>query len=316
MRHEWSPGTLSAVPDVPAAVRERMIAAHGAEAEEWLRALPAMLARLQAEWGFDFGAALPGLSYAYVAQATLADGALVVVKAQPPHLESRSELAALRAWDGRGAVRLLKADTEHGIALLERLTPGETLESVADDDEATRVLARVMRTLHVPPPADAALITLERWGDALFDYSPAPHDPVPADLVRDAASSYRALLESSPPPALLHGDLHHGNVLSSDRGGWLAIDPKGVVGDPAFEPSALFFNPLDRLARESDIPALMARRLAVVSETSGLERGRVAAWGFARTVLSICWSASSGSPIRPHLVVVARTLRGVAAGGT
>lgn len=295
---------------LPGDVRDRILTIYGPAGQAWLDELPASVTRLEREWDFIAGPALANLSYAYVAEVMLGGGTPAVLKAQPPHPESKSELAALRAWDGRGAVRLLREDPDGGFALLERLEPGVTLEEV-DDDTATAVLGEVMLPLFVAPPNDPALITLERWGEDLFAYPAAYRSagPLPAELVADAIHTYRALLDSSPRPRLLHGDLHHGNVLAATRAPWLAIDPKGVIGDPAFEPSALFFNPLARVAREPGIPALIERRLAIVCDTTGLDRQRVAAWGFARAMLSLCWSASSRSPVREHVVAVARALR-------
>ncbi len=296
--------------DLPDHLRDRMIATHSDTARSWLEALPANVERLQRDWGFTLGRPFLNLSYAYVAEATLAGGARAVLKAQPPHMESRSEVVALRAWDGRGAVQLLEADVEAGFVLLERLEPGAMADDI-NEDAATRALAEVMPALWITPPADPALIALERWAKELFEY-PAlfgADGPLPLSIVEEAAAVYREMLATSPQPRLLHGDLHHGNILSATRAPWLAIDPKGVVGDPAFEPSAMFFNPQQRLAAERDIPGLVSRRLAIICDSTGLDRQRVASWGFARTMLSLCWSATSGSPVEEPTLAVAMALR-------
>ncbi len=289
-----------------------MLTTHPESGRTWLEALPANIARLQHEWRFTLGRPFPNLSYAYVADAALADGTPVVLKAQPPHMESRSEIVALRAWGGHGCVRLLEADAEAGFALLERLEPGTTADDV-DENTATRALAEVMPALWITPPDDPTLISLERWAKELFEYPAQFGDtgPLPLALVEEAVATYREMMATSPEPRLLHGDLHHGNILSATRAPWLAIDPKGVVGDPAFEPSAMFFNPQPRLAVEQDIPGLVARRLAIICEVTGLDRHRVAAWGFARTMLSLCWSATSGSPVEEPTLAVAIGLRGL-----
>src|SRR5690606_21477273 len=92
---------------IPAHLARRQVDTHGEDGKRWLATLPEQVAVLAHEWGFSLGPPFPDLSYAYVAPATLDDGSKAVLKAQTPHLESRSEIAALQAFGGRGIVRLL-----------------------------------------------------------------------------------------------------------------------------------------------------------------------------------------------------------------
>jgi streptomycin 6-kinase len=89
-------------------------------------------------------------------------------------------------------------------------------------------------------------------------------------------------------PMLLHGDLQHHNVLQSGDG-WLAIDPKGVVGDPGYEVGALFYNPMPRILDVPDLEQMLARRVAQLSEELGMDRGRIRGWALAKTVLNAWW---------------------------
>jgi streptomycin 6-kinase len=207
---------------------------------------------------------------------------------------------------------LLAWEAEGSYELLERAIPGTTLaDSAPDDDEATRILVRSMPPLWVEPPDDPALVTLARWGRGLgayVDAYPGGDGPMPHDLVVRARDTYAEMLATSPAPRVLHGDLHHGNLLSATREPWLVIDPKGVIGDPAFEVSPLFFNPWAVLRRTDDIPALMRRRYAIVCEELDLDPHRIAAWGFARAVLSQCWTVEEADGIEPHMVAVAEAL--------
>ena len=98
------------------------------------------------------------------------------------------------------------------------------------------------------------------------------------------------LLASSAGPVLLHGDLHHENILSAARQPWLAIDPKGVCGEPAYEVGALLRNPMPRLLDHPAPARLLARRLDLLAEVLGIDRRRLAAWGYAQAVLSAWWS--------------------------
>jgi len=301
------------MPSIPPAVAETIAGIDGDAGRDWLADAPARMAALASTMGFRIHDPFDGLSQAFVAPVTLADGRAAVLKAQPPHDEASSELAALAAWNGAGAVRLLWSDPGGAFALLEHVRPGVTLETVPDDDEATRLAAGVMRRLWIEPPSDPALIPLPHWGGAFRRYRERfpSNGTLPARLVDAAESAWERMLASSPEPRLLHGDLHHGNILAAD-GEWLSIDPKGVVGDPAFEPSALFFNPHDRLAACGDVPALVARRLDLLSDALALDRGRIATWAFARCVLSMCWTIEDNASLRPWMLDVSGALHGLA----
>jgi streptomycin 6-kinase len=101
------------------------------------------------------------------------------------------------------------------------------------------------------------------------------------------------LLDSSRDQVLLHGDLHHMNILLGESG-WTAIDPKGVIGEPAFEVGALLLNPVPDLLNEPGLREVQARRLDILSGVLDAERQRLAAWGFVRAVLSAIWSVEDG----------------------
>ena len=90
--------------------------------------------------------------------------------------------------------------------------------------------------------------------------------------------------------ALLHGDLHHHNILAAGRQPWLAIDPKGIVGEPAYEVGALLRNPMPELLQSERPKRLLARRLDILSERLGFERERLVGWGTAQAVLAAWWS--------------------------
>ena len=90
-------------------------------------------------------------------------------------------------------------------------------------------------------------------------------------------------------PVLLHGDLHHENILEAERESWLAIDPKGLVGEAAYETGALLRNQLSVVFEDSQPGRVMARRVDQLAEELGLDRTRVRGWGLAQAVLSAWW---------------------------
>jgi len=117
--------------------------------------------------------------------------------------------------------------------------------------------------------------------------------PFPVTVVEEMETLVIELTASAPAPTLLHGDLHHDNILAAQRQPWLAIDPKGLIGEPAYETGALLFNPQLQLLHAPDPGRILARRIDQLSEELGLDRARVRGWGLVRAVLAAWWHVES-----------------------
>lgn len=216
----------------------------------------------------------------------------------------------LRAFDGSGAVRVL--EDEVGAVLLERLEPGEELVSLVrrgEDDEATRILAGVIEKLagHTAP---AECPTVAEWGKGFNRYVQSGDAQISSGLVREARSVYEEMVASQGPTMLLHGDLQHYNVLFDHGRGWVAIDPKGVVGELEYEVGALLRNPFEQPEFFSN-RATVERRLKILTGLLPLDRTRVLKWSFAQAVLSAIWGIEDGYEIQPNnpALLLANTLR-------
>ncbi len=106
----------------------------------------------------------------------------------------------------------------------------------------------------------------------------------------------------------LHGDLHHENTVAAQRRPWLAIDPKGVVGEPAYETGALLRNPVPQVASRPDLPRMQARRIALLSDLLGLDRERIKGWGIAQAVLAACWCVEEDDSAWEDFITCAEAL--------
>lgn len=204
---------------------------------------------------------------------------------RPGQSEEANGIAYLRAQNGKGAVSVLAQD---GNALLMAWCNGPSLGDLVrsgQDDAATEILCDVIETLHA---ANASPSTLEPLSHRFAPLTDTSQD---GDLAA-AAQIARHLLATSPPPQPLHGDLHHDNVLQSSRG-WLAIDPKGVLGDPAYEPANAFRNP-DGAGDLIFSPARIAHLADRFAQRLGHPRKRLLCWAAAHCALSICWSREDG----------------------
>lgn len=258
-------------------------------AMDWLAEIPALIRRFAREWSLQVGPPFGELSLSYVAPAVRADGESCVLKLAWPHTEIASEIETLSFWNGDGSVRALPADSGAGALLLERISPASKLSALAEvnDDEATRIAARLMGRIWREPPATdgTRFIELTRWFRSLLqrDHT-GGNDPVPHSLLERSQELTRDLLTGTERRVLLHGDFHHFNVLSSERSGWLVIDPKGLVGDPAFDVAAFLRNP------QLLPPPLLRRRLDILVSELGLARKRIVDWCFVEGVLNALWS--------------------------
>ena len=132
--------------------------------------------------------------------------------------------------------------------------------------------------------------------------------PLPYSLVKEAEELFTYLIETSAEPMLVHGDLHQDNVMSSNRGGWLAIDPKGIAAEPAYETAAMIRNPYQKMKDVKNMEEVLYKRIQILSEELGFEAKRIYQWCLAQTVLSAVWSAEDEGRKWEHAIVVAEVL--------
>jgi streptomycin 6-kinase len=261
------------------------------EGRRWLAELPDLIQLAAKSWNLTHIIPVENLSYNFVAFAQQNEKE-VVLKIGVPNRELVSEIAALNHFNGDGCVSLVKHDPDHFMFLLERLRPGEMLASLADDDLRTHIACEVMTNLWRPAPEGQPFIKLSEWFGQLKLLRPrygGGAGPFPKDLLERAESLIPELFTTSSPPVLIHGDLHHYNILSAGEN-WLAIDPKGVIGHPEYECGPLLTNPIDEFLQMPDPVKITERRIAILSDRLGFSRERIRDWGLCHSVLSAWWS--------------------------
>jgi len=258
----------------------------------WLDNLPNLIAHCEQRWSITIAPPF-ALTYNYVAPARRADGTPLVFKAGLPESTIANEMEALRHWAGHGAVTLLDSDPAAGVMLLESLQPGTPLVEMDDDEAATRIFAQVTRQLWRPLPPQHHFDSVQRLAKGLSRLRTRYNGqtgPLPKALVETAESLFTDLLASQAEPVLLHGDLHHWNILSAAREPWLAIDPQGMAGEPCYEVGTWLRNPAPGLLDKPSPERLLARRIDILAEALGFDRQRIIGWGIAHAVLSAWWS--------------------------
>jgi streptomycin 6-kinase len=200
------------------------------------------------------------------------------------HAEERLGNRLMVWWDGEGAARVLAHAGD--ALLLERAESTKFLIDLARsgrDDEASRILCGVVAKLHAPRrTAIPDVVPLSKWFAALEPAS-ARH----GGLFARSAAVARDLLSAPRDVVVLHGDIHHGNVLDFGERGWLAIDPKGLIGERGFDYANIFCNPDYETAT---MPGRFAQRVEVVATEAHLDRTRLLKWILAWSGLSAAWS--------------------------
>ena len=203
----------------------------------------------------------------------------------------------MKWWNGTGAVRVLEHD---GAALLmERIVGKQTLTQMVKeghDNEASRIICDVAAKLHLTHDnSPASLVPLNRWFNALEIVASQE-----GGVLSQALSTADYLLASQIDIVVQHGDLHHGNILDGGSQGWLAIDPKGLMGERVFDFANIFCNPDANIAAHQGRLAQQAR---VVAEAAGVQHKRLLQWILAYSGLSAAWSISDNEDARLALTV-------------
>ena len=263
---------------------------YGDEGKKWLEELPSLLADLEKRWQFKILNPFSHLTYNYVLKVSLFGSSAAVLKCGVPYAKINTEIAALKHFNGEGSIKLLEADAELGVMLLEEALPGRTLFEIKDDEKETEIFANVISRLHKPLQHNADFPTVQQWFEGLTRFSQAGGaSPFPLKLIDEACKIGKELIDSMGKPVLLHGDLHHMNILSATRESWLAIDPKGVVGEREYEVGAFMRNPIPALTTKMDTKKILTRRIEILTDMTGFDKKRIIGWSFSQAVLAAIW---------------------------
>lgn len=203
--------------------------------------------------------------------------------------EEATGAAVMRWWGGVGAARVLAFDET--ACLLERATGRASLARLSGegaDEEATAILCRVTARLHARDPVTRprSVIPLEHWFGELWPVAAAR-----GGLFARTSETAERLLATQSELVVLHGDLHHDNVLDFGARGWLAIDPKGLYGERTFDYVNLLRNPEGQTARAVE---RLPGRVEQVASRAAVDPRRLLQWTVAFTGLSAAWIVNDG----------------------
>jgi streptomycin 6-kinase len=278
---------------------------------EWLDTLPDIVRACAAAWRLRLGEPYNGGKVGLALRVERADGSPAVLKVSFPQRETRDEAAALAHWRGEGAVRLLERDDERYALLVERCDPGFQLSRMVDEDEANRAAAHVLLRIWRRPPERHQFGVLEdeaaRRAEEIAARWAALGRPFERTLLDAGLAAYQELGSAQEEAVVCHQDFHGGNVLRSSREAWLAIDPKPIVGERAFDTTWLLRDRRASVVADPHPRRRMRRRLDLLSSELGLDRERMRGWGIA---CALTWGTDAGR-VHPGHIEFARLLLAV-----
>lgn len=279
----------------PDSFEMKIIGAFGETGKAWLESLETLKLTYLNKWKLQSEGPVENLSYNYVLKVIDDKGKKAILKLGIPNYDFGNEVRTLQAYNGEGCAKIIKEDAENGAMLLERLLPGTMLIEV-EEKLAVVYFAKVWTTIRRPVKKGADHPSIKHWMKALNRYQQKHlmnEGPIPTEFIRFAQACFDEITSSSNGSELLHGDLHHENILYSDTHGWIAIDPKGVVGDPYFDVVSFLTN---QLFNKTNPKFLLKQRVKLLCEEMHLDEKRLLKAAIAMSTLYACWGIEDHDP--------------------
>ncbi|MDO8953578.1 MAG: aminoglycoside phosphotransferase family protein [Gammaproteobacteria bacterium] len=261
---------------------------YGEAGEIWLYELPTQIKELSHTLGFRFISVIPNLSYNFVGLVEMpARDQIAILKIGLDNTRIASEVKWLGSI-GEGVPKIYAYDEAHNAYLMECLQPGDSLKGLVrlgQDDEATRIICQVISSLQSQQATKVGFKHIAELAKDL-EILQGHYDP---KILSKAIGLFHDLSVDKSTDVLLHGDLHHDNILVAGES-WKAIDPHGYIGDPVAEVGAMIRNPYDCFPNGQSLAKIVDRRLNILAEELPFDGKRIKAWAFCLTVLSDAWT--------------------------
>lgn len=235
---------------------------------------------------------LKNLTYNYVASGSLS-GNDIIIKIYKDAINLQYEAEALKAFSSSGVISKLILEEENCL-ILEKIDPGYSLKSYfpACEEESIEIASAVIKRLHSTDIL--ALYNFPNIKDWLLKLDNDFTTIIPSIFLQKARAVRDNLISSSGPEILLHGDLHHDNILYDNKNGWVVIDPKRVIGELEYEISAFIRNPIPDLLALTEPNNIIVNRIGVFAKMLGLKAERISHWCFIQSMLCWIWAIEDG----------------------
>lgn len=271
----------------PRKLKENITNLFGERGKKWLDNLPAIIFELASYWQLSSINPIDNMTYHYVAKAIFQNQP-VVLKIGCDKETINDEKKALNYFDGHASIKLIDSNDQYYALLLQQAIPGITLKSLYlnNIEWVMGCYVKTMQKLHDKPiPLMHSFRHIEDWLKAINQRA---IDQIPKELLNKAIYLKNKLLSAPSKQFVLHGDLHHDNILKHDDD-WLTIDPKGIVGEEEFEIAAFDFISDSELKSKQNVKDIFAKRCNLIASKSNLDSVRIREWVFVRLILSAIW---------------------------
>jgi streptomycin 6-kinase len=265
-------------------LKKNIILMYNDEGTQWLDSLPEITDKIAQKHNLSGLTPVNNMTFNYVASGYQNDNP-IILKIGLNSKDIAEEASCLKAFTKHAVAELIAYDDN--MIIMQRAVPGGTLKDYFpdNDEEATKILCASIKKLHKTSTPESHnfyhLSELFKTLDQKLD--------IPANILAKAKHLRNDLLQSTTNEVLLHGDLHHDNILQNGDS-WLVVDPKGYIGDPAFEPAAYLCNPIPELLQENRPREIIENRIRICSDELGIDSRRIADWVYAKSVLCWAWS--------------------------
>jgi len=261
---------------------------YGNKGKVWLTNLPELIKTLSLRFGLRNLTQASNCTYNYVLSG-FQDESPIVLKLGLDFKGLAQEAFALKVFEGQGAIKLLAEDS--GMLLLQRAIPATSLKCYfpTNEPESIEIACSLMQRLHQAKiPQTHPCPHIKNWLEALN-----MHWNIPQKYMQKARKLSHQLLKTQGKDVFLHGDLHHNNILKNGNT-WVAIDPKGVIGEPAYEIAAFILNPQPELLESSDSFEIIQKRILACGLLLNIPTQRILDFCFVRSVLGWVWALEDG----------------------
>ncbi|PEJ54544.1 hydrogenase expression protein HypB [Bacillus sp. AFS002410] len=261
---------------------------HKEKGEIWLENFGDLCHKCENRWNMKILSPF-ALSYNFVAPIIIEGNKNAVIKLAVPNEEFNDEIEALYEFKDADFVKVIDYDLKEGILILERLLPGNTLASIENEELEMQIAVKVMKNLWKKPSTSSKLPTIfnrEKSFSRIVEKFPNGLGPISKELLLEAFSTFKEMYRSQSTQYLLHGDLHHYNLLNAGEDSWKVIDPKGLIGEREYDLIQFLLNNLEG----KDISTTLEKRIELLVSELNLNKERLLHWGYSHAVLSTCWS--------------------------
>jgi len=286
-------------------LKKNIIATYGQEGELWLNHLSDHLDKLSVKWNFQLIHPVENISYHFVAVVRLQSG-LAILKTAPASARLIAEAEWLKAHK-KSVPIIFHIDKENNAFLMEKLEPGTSLKYLVkqgNDEKATRIISHVILDLQSSDTSHQMNYQHISGHISSFNYLRGHID---TNMIDCAESIFKDLCTDRSHDIILHGDLHHDNILESDTS-WKVIDPHGYIGHPCAEVGPMFFNPVDCFPNYLSMRDIIETRIKILAEMLPFDLALIKAWAFCLSLRSAAWDVEGFSIPNTQTIEVAKIL--------